>query len=185
MAAMSSCNAQPVSWAISPTMIGGKRSCNATAASWTGGVALSTGCECEISCNARDLLGPLRRQYPGFAFRQACTRATLSGPRKYSAFSGFCRQARWLAALLAARQSGLKQNCCRPRLRASGTKKSAQRRHLHDPFGCIAVHPNPARCLQHFIAISLQPLESGGRKTTHGKKTLFLGIGEEDRSKKR
>ncbi len=78
---MSSCNAQPVSWAIRPTMIGGcarKRSCNATASSWAAGCGLSAGCGFEISCNARDLFGPLRRQYPGCACRQACTRGSAS-----------------------------------------------------------------------------------------------------------
>ena len=82
---MSSCNALSVKWAISPIKTVGwaaKTSCNAAGAKRSESLCVSTRWAEESSCNAVPRLTPGRRQYPGCAARQACTRATLIDPRK-------------------------------------------------------------------------------------------------------
>jgi len=79
---MSSCNALSVRWAISPIKTVGwaaKTSCNAAGAKSSELLDISMSCAKESSCNA---VAAGRRQYPGCAARQACTRATLIAPWK-------------------------------------------------------------------------------------------------------
>ena len=81
---MSSCNAAPVRWAINPVSTrdwAQERSCNAGAFKRSDCLEISTGCADEYSCNARRRDDSLRA-YPGWAARQARTRATCSEPRK-------------------------------------------------------------------------------------------------------
>jgi len=134
------------------------------------------------SCNAGDLFGPLRRQYPGCACRHACTRATLAvlgvlrllPPRPLAG-----RLAR-TTTIPASRSSAAERDCAR---RARRTHRNASTCTIPvDASPCIR---NPLATFNASNAGSTQPLESGGRKTTHVKRTLLLGMREEDRSKKR
>jgi len=82
---MSSCNALSVRWAISPIKTVGwaaKTSCNAAHAKKSESLCVSMPWAQVSSCNAVAGLAPGRRQYPGCAARQACTRATLIVPWK-------------------------------------------------------------------------------------------------------
>jgi len=82
---MSSCNALSVRWAISPIKTVGwaaKTSCNAAGAKNSESPCVSMPWAEESSCNAGAVAARARRQYPGCAARQACTRATLIAPWK-------------------------------------------------------------------------------------------------------
>ena len=83
---MSSCNGVPTIWAIKPIRTAGcsvKTSCNGDRAALAVSTAEPMGCAIETSCNAVPTRRPLR-QYPGWRDRHAWTRATFTGPWKYS-----------------------------------------------------------------------------------------------------
>ena len=101
----------------------------------------SSGCINIISCNGSPIKAVFR-QYPGFCARHACTRSTCCSPRKYSWFSCFRSQRRWLDCLLAARHSGSEQYLCRPRRRGSRLNSFWQHRHRRRR-GLITGHSGP------------------------------------------
>jgi len=126
---MLSCNAKSVKWAINPIKTAGcviKESCNALFAFLEVSSMFTGICVVKESCNALLVFF----QYPGLALRHCWTRITFSGPRKCSRFSGLLSQRRWLAFLLALRQSGLEQYFWRLALRGSGWNKALQCLHF-------------------------------------------------------
>ena len=66
-----------------------------------GGVIAAAAAVIQSSCTGSGS-NRVRRLYPGWAARHALTRATDSGPRWKSRFSGLASQFAWLARLLAA-----------------------------------------------------------------------------------
>ena len=81
-----------------------------------------------------------------------------------------------------------------PASRSSAAERDCARRarRSHRSAGTCTIPSDASPCIRYpsasFKASATarpQPLESDGRKTTHGKKILLFGIEEEDRPKKR